>query len=101
MCSDDHKIKRYDSFESAVHFCLNFMVNSACDAPETLRTIGYRILSKQCLEGKSKVSSIVNIVLLFESDSEKQRFCVIVEASKDMDSRELQNIITCVFGHHR
>ncbi len=95
MASDNHEIKRHCSFEDAVHFCLDFMINSTCDAPETLTVMRYSALPEQCQKDKSKVS-LINSMVFLKKDADEQRFCVVVETSKEVDLRELRDMVMCV-----
>ncbi len=96
MVSDNHeKIKRHNSFEDAIHFCLDFMTNPTCDAPETLIVMRYSALPEQCRRDKSKVS-LINSMVFLEKNVDKQRFCVVVETGKEVDLRELRDMVMCV-----
>ncbi len=95
MASDNYEIKRRYSFEDAVHFCLDFMINSTCDAPEMLTVIRYSALPEQCQKDKSKVS-LINSVVFLKKDADEQRFCVVVETNRGVDLRELRDVVMCV-----
>ncbi len=94
IASDNHRIKRHCSFEDAVHFCLDFMVNSTCDAPEMLTVMRYGALPEQCRKDKSKVS-LASMVFL-KKNADEQMFCVIVETGEEVDLRELRDTVMCV-----
>ncbi len=95
MVSDINEVKRHRSLEDAIHFCLDFMINSTCDAPETLTVMRYGALPEQCWRDKSKTGLISSMVFI-KKNADGQRFCVVVETSKEVDLRELQNMLMCV-----
>lgn len=95
MASDNSEIKRHHSFEDAVHFCLDFMINPTCNAPETLIVMRYSALPEQCQRGKSKVN-LINSMVFLEGNVDGQRFCVVVETDEEVDLRELRDMVMCV-----